>query len=127
MNKAKKLWLGLLAFLPLTVGIGILIYTLTIFFTPEHFHALQTTGDEPPAWLIGDIIGLVILAVFAGLLHLAALIYFIIHAINNPGVKSNERIIWIVLFIFTGSISFPIYWAIRIWPDPKPESNFIRS
>jgi len=48
------------------------------------------------------------------------LIFYIIHAINNKAIDSNERIIWILIFIFAGMIGFPVYWFMRIWQTKEP-------
>lgn len=44
---------------------------------------------------------------------LAALILFIIHVIHNKSLPDNERIVWVLVFVFAGMIGFPIYWFMR--------------
>lgn len=125
MNKTKKIWLGILAFLPIIVGIFAIIYLFT-YFLPEIIR-LEKLGEDPDPISVFSTMGpFFILIILSALLHLALLIYFIIHAINNKQVKNEERIIWILVFLFVSSIGFPIYWGIRIWPEPKSPTNFVR-
>lgn len=125
MNKSKKIFIGFLSFLPLLVTIGFFIYFLS-FISTIPFQDLNQNNEEPPAWLLTHIFSFVAMAILLAFVHLGLLIYFIIHAINNPRVKNDERIIWILVFIFVSTVGFPIYWGIRIWPDEKPESNFVK-
>lgn len=83
-------------------------------------------GSIPPEAFFFNMAGFIISAVVLGLIHLGLMVFFIIHAINNTRVKTEERIIWVLLFIFVNSIAFPIYWGLRIWPKEKTDSNFIR-
>lgn len=124
MTRTKKIWIGILSVLPMLSVFIFIIYMLTTFTTFPF--AEMEDGDVPPPWVISRIIGFVITGVILAFLHLGLMIYFIIHAMSNPQVKNEERIIWILVFIFINTIGFPIYWAIRIWPDPKPESNFVK-
>jgi Phospholipase_D-nuclease N-terminal len=107
------------------MGIFAIIYIFTSFL-PEMIR-LDRLGEEPdPIHVLSTMAPFFILIILSALLHIGLLIFFIIHAINNKQVKSEERIIWVLVFIFVSSIGFPIYWAIRIWPEPKPESNFVK-
>jgi hypothetical protein len=58
--------------------------------------------------------------IYIGLLVIAKiglLIFYIVHAVNNQRLDSTERIVWILIFIFAGTIGYPIYWYLRIWKD----------
>jgi uncharacterized protein with PQ loop repeat len=125
MNKSKKIWLGILSFLPLAAGIGFVIYMFT-GFVPNMIRMEQQGTDEMPLAVLSQVTPFIITAVIVGLLSLVLLIYFIIHAMNNPQVKDDERVIWVLVLIFLGSLAFPVYWAMRIWPDLRPDSNFVR-
>lgn len=60
----------------------------------------------------------IMIAIIAAVLKLAALIYFIIHMLDNKRVKEGgEKVIWVLVFLFTGGIGFPIYWYMRIWKE----------
>jgi hypothetical protein len=63
--------------------------------------------------------GMIVTMVLLGLLSLAVMVYFLVHAINNKLLNSDERLVWILVFIFVGMVSFPIYWYLRIWRTPE--------
>lgn len=131
MTRSKKIFLGVLSVMPILLTIGLLIY-LFIGFIPQMISIDQQYGnDVPPMAVLSHVFGFVLYAIILSLFHLGLLIYFIIHAINNKTVKPEERIIWILVFIFVSTIGFVVYWAIRIWPDekkeePLPSSNFVK-
>jgi heme/copper-type cytochrome/quinol oxidase subunit 2 len=126
MTQSKKIWLGFLAFLPIIFTIGMIIYMFSSFL-PTMIRADQMEGaDEEALMVFSTLMPFIIVAILGSLIVLGLIIYFIFHAFSNPAVKTEERIIWILLFIFMSTIAFPVYWIIRIWPNPKPVSNFIR-
>ena len=125
MNSNKKALLGFLAFLPIIAGFGLFIYILTGFL-PEIIR-LERLGEQPdPFTVLSTMAPFIILIIISACIHLGLIIYFIIHAINNNHVKSEERIIWVLVFIFVSTIGLPIYWYLRIWKEPAPISNFIK-
>lgn len=125
MTRSKKVFIGILAFLPLLTSALFLIYFFIAFF-PDMLRMEHQHGDIPPEFFFGNMIGFIISIVVLIFVQLGLMIYFIIHAINNQRVKNEERIIWVLLFIFASTIAYPIYWGIRIWPNEKPESNFVK-
>ncbi len=49
------------------------------------------------------------------LLSLASLVFYIVHAANNPNLRENNLLlIWILLFIFASGVGQLIYWIIEI-------------
>ncbi len=129
MSRSKKVLIGILAFLPLLLGICILIFGLSLMFNSigtESSIPDNGSGMITEYWHLEGFIALIAVVAIAIILQLGLLIYFIIHAMNNKRVKNEERIIWVLLFIFVSTIAFPIYWGIRIWPEEKPESNFVK-
>lgn len=110
MSKTQKIVLGILTFLPIII---IPFFIIRIISFALHVSALH---DEPdPGWVLTQI------ATFAGpliavaILRLALMVYYIVHAINNQTIQSTERVIWILLFLFMGTISCIIYWILRVW------------
>ena len=122
MTKNKKVLLGILSFLPFIFFIVYMSTFLSFMFEMVRHEEFSDGGSEFPAAFTSNIIGIVVSAIIMGLLSLGVLVFFIIHAINNPIVKSDERIIWILLFIFLGMVVFPIYWYMKIWKQPTVEA-----
>ena len=116
MSKSAKIFLGIASFLPIASVILYLVFFVSSFiqFIPE----FENHADEPPPGFIRYILLIAIFAIVMILVNLALMIYFIIHALNNPQVSSDERVIWILLFILVSIVAFPIYWIIRILNTP---------
>ncbi|HEX5026471.1 MAG TPA: PLDc N-terminal domain-containing protein [Agriterribacter sp.] len=118
MSKSRKLFIGLLSFLPL---VFLLLYFA--WFVGLFLKMLLTAGAggdptaEMPAYFFDNIVWLIVLVVFTALLSLGLLIYFIVHVINNKAIDSSEKLIWILVFVFAHILGYPIYWYMRIWKD----------
>jgi len=122
MSKSRKIFLGILSLLPLVL---LAVYMATFFsFMMQLFR--QGQEEIMPQVIMEHIWWIAGTAVLMGLLKLSLLIYFIIHAINNKSVAGTERIVWILVFIFAGSVGFPIYWYMRIWKDDGMVSSAVR-
>lgn len=126
MSIGKKIVIGILAVFPLVTTALLLIYTIVNFIPDVLRLEHEYSGEIPPETFFTNMMGFILSAVLIGLLHLGLMIYFIIHALNNKRLKTEERIMWILLFIFINTIAFPIYWGMRIWPNEQSDSNFIR-
>lgn len=126
MNRNKKIWLGILAFLPIIIGLASVVYMFTVFMLSLPFHQQFAEGDDFPIQFFSRMAPFFIIILLSIVLQVSLIIYFCIHAFNNKAVKQEERIIWLVVFILASSIAMPVYWILRIWPDPKPETNFVK-
>lgn len=125
MTRSQKVFVGILAFLPLIASAIFAVYFFTAFF-PEIMRMEHEHGDVPPEFFFSNMIGFFATVIILVFVQLGLMIYFIIHALNNKRVKNEERIIWVLLFIFVSTIAYPIYWGIRIWPEEKTDSNFVK-
>lgn len=125
MTRSKKIFIGLLAFLPLIASAVFVLFFFTSFF-PEIIKMDQEHGDITPEFFFSNMMGFIAWVIALVFVQLGLMIFFIIHTMNNKRVKNEERIIWVLVFIFASTIGFPIYWGIRIWPEEKPESNFVK-
>jgi len=109
MTKGHKNILGIFTFLPVIL---MLIYLAAIVVLVRD--ALVFKDEDMPFPILGDVLWLVIVALIMGLLSFGLMVYYIIHAINNPQIDNNEKIIWVLLFVIVSVFSFPIYWYLRI-------------
>lgn len=120
MSSGKKIFIGIFSILPMLI---VTFYLVSFISAMVYLYKDSARGVDPEDFFVsnfGSMVGFVLSMGLLGLLSLAVLIYFIIHAINNTQITSNERIIWILLFVFVGMICFPIYWYMRIWKSPQP-------
>jgi positive regulator of sigma E activity len=112
MTKQSKTLSGILSFLPailFIVYIGMFISSMMgVVLHAEEF-------ENDPLSIFSNFAGMIITLILLGISALIGLIYFIVHAINNKKLADNERIIWVLVFVFAGMIGYPIYWYMRIW------------
>jgi hypothetical protein len=110
MTKGQKNILGIFTFLP--VVLMMVYFTAIIFLIRD---AMVFKDEDMPFPILGDVLWLVIIGLLMGLLSFGLMVYYIIHAINNPQIDNNEKIIWVLLFVLVSVVSFPIYWYMRIF------------
>jgi H+/Cl- antiporter ClcA len=63
------------------------------------------------ALMVVHMIGAVLLWVLIG--------FNIVYIVKSPRFEMNEKLIWILVVIFTSFIGMLIFWFLRIWPDAK--------
>ena len=112
--KSKSLS-ALLALLPLA-GMAIYLFFVVRIMTFVFSH--QDDQEALNSFMMQHMSSLIGAGFLLFLVTVGALIYFIIHVVNNKNVEGTERIIWILVFVFAGVIAFPVYWLIRIRPVP---------
>ena len=116
MSSSKKIWLGILTFLPFILVI--IYFTLFFSFFLGNIHQLeQTHHDEFPLELIQNIFVIFIPIFFAIITSLIIMIYYIVHANNNPNNDNGKKIMWTILLIFVTSISSLVYYFVEILPS----------
>jgi hypothetical protein len=82
------------------------------------FFEMFRHGEPDPEYMFANFYPVVASGILMAFASLGLLIYYLIHAINNKQIDSTERLIWVLVFIFAGTIGFPIYWYLRIWKEP---------
>jgi Phospholipase_D-nuclease N-terminal len=70
-------------------------------------------GGTIVGWFVPFLVSLFVVA----MLHIGLMVYYIVHVIRNTAIRETERIIWILLFIFLSTLSFIIYFFMRIVPE----------
>ncbi len=83
-------------------------------------------GVEPaPGYFIQWIIPFVLVFMLLILLSLASLIFYIIHAVQNPNLKQEHMlVVWIILFIFLNGFGQFIYWLVEIVSKKTEDAKF---
>jgi hypothetical protein len=120
MNSSKKALYGCLAFLPIISVIGMIAY----FFSQIPDMIPTSRFDEPdPRQFFENMMGIMLLGILVSMLSIAALIVYIVHAVNNKRIDSGERVMWILLFVFLNGIAQPIYFFMRVMSDEQYSSQ----
>lgn len=113
MSRNSKLFIGLLSFLPVMLLIVLFIFIFNLIPT-----FIEWDGNDPDPYTVFDVMKPIFILGFGmALLSLGLLVFFIMHLVRNKKVESNERIIWILVFLLAGIAGYPVYWYMRIWRD----------
>lgn len=122
MSKNSKIFLGVLTFMP-----PVLFIVYLVCFFNFMFHMIPLNGDFQtkfnPLNFLTAFLPLLLVVLCMVLFSLGLLVYYIIHALNNKRMKSDDRILWVLLFVFVGLIAFPIYWYNQIWKESNSETG----
>ncbi len=120
----SKFWQAFFALAPL-IGIvliiaGYAVFLISIFSHMEEFEHM----DRPPMAFFGGM-GFFLFTVFlVVLLSIGSLIFYIVHAVQNPNLQHNNLLlVWILLFIFASGIGQLIYWIVEILAKNKPSQT----
>jgi uncharacterized membrane protein len=117
MTKQSKILSGILSFLPILLFV---VYIVMFISSMIGVVAHADTFENDPLSLFSNFAGMLISIILLAVFALIGLIYFLIHVINNKQLADNERIIWVLVFVFAGMIGYPIYWYMRIWKAENP-------
>ena len=110
MSKAGKITLGILTFVPYLL-MGIYLITMTFFL-----HDAPTVQYRAiPFPLMTDVVWMLFILLIAGILSFGLLVYYIVHAINNPELGTQEKISWVLFMVIISGVTCPLYWYSRIW------------
>ncbi len=111
----NKFWQGFFALAPFIsfflIMIGYFFFMYSIF---TNLPQLEQGGQPPMAFWrgFGAFFIMIFLVMF---ICLGSLIFYIVHAIQNPNLKENNMVlVWVLLFIFVSGIGQLIYWIIEI-------------
>jgi hypothetical protein len=113
----SKFWQGFFALAPLIslvllfVGYGAFLFSI--------FSNLPAGGKPDPSTVLGSLGFFMTFLFIMVLISLASMVFYIVHAANNPNLRENNlMLIWILLFIFASGIGQLIYWIIEILSKP---------
>ncbi len=114
MTRTSRVWLGILTFLPLLLMFA---YLFSVAFIVRD--AIRYGDETMPFPILSGVFWMVIIGLMLGLLSFGLLIYYVIHVINNKSLDSNERVIWVLVFLVGTIVAFPIYYLMRIMKEPE--------
>ena len=121
----NRFWQAFFALAPIiTILIAISFYIGSLLYLFTHMPELESSTDVSASFFLGNI-GIFILFIFlAVFISLGSLVFYIVHAVQNPNLKENNLLlVWILLFVFVSDIGQLIYWIIEIVNKKTPTLN----
>ena len=121
MSSSTKILIGILTFLPIVGLIVLVVMIVSLALDPliqMKIALFEATGEVPDS-LIPAVIGLLVLSLY----QIGLMAYYVVHAFKNPAVDENGRIKWLLLFVFVGIITMPVYFFSHILPSPEQRAK----
>ena len=118
MSTSSKVWLGILTFLPFVLVFVYFVLFFTVFLSNIH-ELEQRHHDEFPLELLQNLFIVFIPIIVSIIISLIVMIYYIVHANNNPDNDSGKKIMWTLILIFITSIGSLVYYFVEILPSKK--------
>ena len=117
----SKFWQGFFAIAPIILGVvaifGYFIFVFSIFSNIQEF---ESNSNVSASFIFGNMLWFFILIMLIVCISLGSLIFYIVHAVQNPNLKENNLlIVWILLFVFVSGIGQLIYWLVEIVSKQK--------
>ena len=113
LSKNQKVVIGVFTLVPFIL-IPYFLFQIFLFVMDMVAHQPEEPGI---ATIFAGIASFLIPIIITGIISFGLLIFYIIHAISNKSINSTEQLIWVLVFIFIGTLGFPIYWVLRIWNE----------
>ena len=120
MSSGAKIILGIFTLLPIVFGIIFIVEYL--FFIKDII--LNINPDSDPQYfikyLLSHLFSPAAIALFLSyiLLHFGLMIWYIAHVVKNGTKTEGEKVMWILLFIFIGTIGNIIYFLVKVISAP---------
>lgn len=117
LSKSQKIIIGILHFLPI---VGFILYFIFFFFfflgTIEN---IGKNGTEPdPAEFFSGFIGAFLIIMISVIIAIGIKVFDIIHLVkSNKNDSGNKVLLWVLLFIFAGSVGEIVYYFLEILPE----------
>ncbi len=114
----NRFWQAFFALAPLISLFLILCgYFGFIFILIANNGDLHGANEMEVLGSVFSFLGLIALVV---LISLGSLVFYIVHAAQNPNLHGNNMLlVWILLFIFANGIGQLVYWIVEILGKPK--------
>jgi hypothetical protein len=111
----SKFWQAFFALAPIIIFVlAFFGYMVFLFSILGNLRELEN-AEGPPMELLASIGTFIIAILFAIMVSLGSLIFYIVHAVKNPNLQENNLLlVWILLFIFASGIGQLLYWIIEI-------------
>ena len=122
----NKFWQAFFALAPIFLFIFLFIgYFIFIFSMVSDIQEMEAAqGNVSASLVFGNLIWIFLAVMLAIVISLGSLIFYIVHAVQNPNLKENNLlIVWILLFVFVNGIGQLIYWIVEIVSKRKMNSN----
>lgn len=126
LSKNQKILIGILHFLPIIGFISYFIFFF-VFFIGNIENLDGHKNEAATREILSGFLGAFLIIMISILLVIAVKVFDIIHLVkSNKGDTGNKVLLWVLLFVFAGTIAEIIYFFLEILPNKKQEIREIK-
>ncbi len=114
MNQSNKIWLGILAFLPLLISFITLGLVIKNFVGLYKLALADASAETAGYYILKDYTVIMIMTVLLYFLNFLQMIIFIILCVKNVRIENNGKILYIIFLIIFTNITAIIYFFLEI-------------
>ena len=128
LTKTQKTLIGILHFLPIIGMIAYFVFFFSFFIGNIESLEKDSLEGNPPIAFFRGFIGAFVILILTVLISLGIKIFDIIHLTkSNKNDTNNKILMWVLLFVFTGTIAEIVYYFLEILPEKKEEIEELKS
>jgi len=123
----NKFWQAFFAIGPIAMlFLGMIVYFVFLLFLFRNLDELEAGGNYSTSRMLGNLGVFMVFVLIAILVSFGSLVFYIVHAANNPNLRQNNMLLlWILLFVFANGLGQLIYWIVEV--VNKKDQDLIRS
>jgi len=120
MKTSNKILLGIATFLPTILAI-LSVIALVFFVSAMENAGLYGADDSFALWM--PMVWIIVATLV--LISLITYIYYFVDVIRKKNISDNERLIWVLTFLFANGIGQMVYYFMRVLPEESVVSSEI--
>lgn len=125
MNSSKKIILGIFTVLPLVLTLFYIVLFFAFFFEVAVEKIHHEPGDlhnEMPHFL-QSFFPMMVMIFVAIIIGIILMVYYLVHVSNNHKFDSTQKLLWVLIIIFTNTIGQIAYFILEVWPERPAKEN----
>lgn len=112
----SKFWQAFFALAPILIGIfAIIFYFFFIFNLVTTIETGGANGNVSASLILGNMAWFFAFIGLTIIISISSMVFYIVHAVQNPNLKENNLlIVWVLLFVLVSGIGQLVYWIVEV-------------
>lgn len=123
MKRSNKIWLGILAFLPLVISFFIIGLVIKNFVGLFGLALADATAEMAGSYILKDYTIIILMSVLLSFLNLLQMIIFIILSMKNKRIENNGKILYVICLVIFTTITAIVYYLLEVVRSNKDQLN----
>ena len=112
----SKFWQAFFALAPIFIGVfAIIFYFFFIFNLVTTIETGEANGNVSASLILGNMAWFFAFIGLTIIISISSMVFYIVHAVQNPNLKENNLlIVWVLLFVLVSGIGQLVYWIVEV-------------